>query len=351
MNSALDAIICIDAGGSITVWNPQAEKLFGWKFEEVKGKQLTETIIPPQYRILHQEGMRNYHATGIGPVLNRVTEITALNRSGKEFPIELVVVPVHQNGSLFFCAFLRDITERKLAEEQQKRHAEELAQKNKELEHFVYMASHDLQEPLRTTSSFVELLRQQYAGKLDAHADKYITFIVEAADRMRVLIDDLLNYSRIGRKTTLVPVDCNVLLKEVLADLNNAIQDNEATILSGELPLLNGYATELKLLFQNLISNSIKFRQKDQPPQVEITATKERSTWTFAFKDSGIGIELHQQDKIFILFQRLHSRSEYEGTGIGLAHCKKIVELHGGKIWVESIPGKGSTFYFTIQEY
>ena len=222
--------------------------------------------------------------------------------------------------------------------------------KNKELEQFAYMASHDLQEPLRTTASFVELLRQQYEGRLDEHADKYIRFIVDATDRMRTLIDDLLNYSRIGRNTSLMPVDCNLLLQEVLADLRNAIEEKKAGIRSSVLPVLNGYPSELKSLFQNLISNSIKFHRKDQVPVVEINAMKEADDWLFAFTDNGIGIEEHQQEKVFVLFQRLHSRSQYEGSGIGLAHCRKIVELHGGKIWVESDMAKGSTFYFTIHD-
>lgn len=350
MHSALDAIICIDLNGGITVWNPQAEKIFGWTFEEVKGKQLTETIIPVPYRSRHQEGMQHYLRTGVGQVLNRVIEITALNRSGKEFPIELTVIPIWQDGHRFFCAFLRDITERKNAEAQQQRHALELERKNKELEHFAYMASHDLQEPLRTTASFVELLRQQYQGKLDEHADKYITFIVEATERMKTLIDDLLSYSRIGRNTSRTPVDTNTILREVLADLQNAIGENNAVIRANNLPVLPGVPTELKSLFQNLISNSIKFRKKEEAPQISITAVKEHQEWKFSVQDNGIGIEPHQQEKIFILFQRLHSRSQYEGTGIGLAHCRKIVELHGGRIWVESEPGTGSTFYFTIQE-
>jgi hypothetical protein len=224
----------------------------------------------------------------------------------------------------------------------------ELESKNKELEQFAYVASHDLQEPLRTTSSFVELIRKQYYGKLDATANKYIDYIIQASDRMKTLIKDLLDYSRIGREKKFEPVDCNVILDEVLADLNKVIKENKAEIRTGPLPLVNGFATELKLLFQNLISNSIKFRKPDTRPVIEIASRQENGHWLFSFSDNGIGIDKQYQQRIFIIFQRLHNRSVYEGSGIGLAHCKKIVELHGGTIWVESKAGEGSTFYFTL---
>jgi len=224
----------------------------------------------------------------------------------------------------------------------------ELERKNKELEQFAYVASHDMQEPLRTTSSFVELLQQQYAGKLDEKADKYLSFIAQSSDRMKVLIKDLLDYSRIGRKKELTLVDCNSVVQEVLADLDTAIKEAKTEIEVGRLPVINGYPTEIKQLFQNLLINAIKFRKSDTPPQIKITASKKNGFWEFICKDNGIGIDEEHKERIFIIFQRLHTRTEYEGSGIGLAHCKKIVELHGGKIWVESAPWIGSTFHFTL---
>ena len=212
------------------------------------------------------------------------------------------------------------------------------------------MASHDLQEPLRTTSSFVELLRKQYHGKLDENADRYIDYVIQASDRMKTLIKDLLDYSRIGREKQFEPVDCNTAFDEVMADLAKVIKENKAIITAGKLPVVNAFPTELKLLFQNLISNSIKFQKPGIAPQIDISTTKENSHWHFKFRDNGIGIEKQYQQRIFIIFQRLHNRSVYEGSGIGLAHCKKIVELHGGTIWVESESGKGSTFHFTIAD-
>jgi PAS domain S-box-containing protein len=357
MNSALDAIVGMDNRGYITVWTPQAEKIFGWKEEEVIGKTMAEIIVPHQYRERHQQGFERYLQIGKGVILNKLNELSALNREGKEFPIEINIVPIKQNGTEFFCAFIRDITERKNAEKLlQKSQASlainnhQLEQKNKELEQFAYVASHDMQEPLRTTSSFVELLQKQYKGKLDEKADKYLTFISQSSDRMKVLIKDLLDYSRIGRKRELAEVDCNIMLNEVLADLGKAISDANAEITADDLPVINGYSTEIKQLFQNLIINAVKFRKQNTKPDINIYAQKKGGYWEFAVKDNGIGIDEQHKERIFIIFQRLHARNEYEGSGIGLAHCKKIVELHGGKIWIDSKPGEGSTFHFTIQQ-
>ena len=227
---------------------------------------------------------------------------------------------------------------------------EELEKKNKEMEQFVYIASHDLREPLRTTSSFVELFRKQYGGKLDEKADTYLSYITQASDRMKTLIDDLLDYSRIGAKKELQRIDCNIALQEVLADLGTALTESGATVRTDSLPVINGYPQSIKQLFQNLIINGIKFRKKDVSPEIHIYADKEGDAWKFSFADNGIGIAPQHKEKIFVIFQRLHTKKDYEGSGIGLAHCKKIVELHKGNIWVESTPGEGSIFHFTIKK-
>jgi signal transduction histidine kinase len=224
----------------------------------------------------------------------------------------------------------------------------ELESKNKELEQFAYVASHDLQEPLRTTTAFVELFQKEYRGRLDENADKYLDYIVQSSDRMKVLIKDLLDYSRIGREKASRLLDCNKLLAEVLEDLDTIVKETGTTITAHELPVIRAYPTELKLLFQNLITNAIKFRRQDAPLVVKIHPSRENGQWTFQVEDNGIGIEESFHQRIFVIFQRLHTRSEYEGSGIGLAHCKKIAELHGGHIWVESTPGQGSSFFFTI---
>jgi signal transduction histidine kinase len=227
----------------------------------------------------------------------------------------------------------------------------ELERKNKELEQFAYVASHDLQEPLRTTTGFAELIKEKYLGKLDSEADTYIMYIIQSADRMKVLIKDLLDYSRIGRETEIKKIDCNEVLHEVISDLNGSIREGQAEIIAENLPVITGYPMEIKQLFQNLISNAIKFRKKNIAPQITINAEMKENAWQFSFRDNGIGIEEKYQSRIFIIFQRLHTRSEYDGSGIGLAHCKKIVDLHEGKIWVESTAGNGSNFKFTIHEH
>ncbi len=225
----------------------------------------------------------------------------------------------------------------------------ELQLKNKELEQFAYITSHDLQEPIRTVASFAELLQEQLGTDNDPATKKYFDFIFSSIDRMKKLISDLLDYSRIGRKTSVQEVDCNTILNEVIADLGAAITESGTQIQASALPLINGHPTEIKQLFQNLIMNAIKFRKKDIAPVIQISADKKADAWVFSVKDNGIGIEPQHRDRVFVIFQRLHTRTEYEGTGIGLAHCKKIVELHGGNIWLESEFGTGTIFLFTLK--
>ncbi|HQU73425.1 MAG TPA: PAS domain S-box protein [Calditrichia bacterium] len=241
-----------------------------------------------------------------------------------------------------------DITGRKKAREKLISANKRLEQANRELSQFAYIASHDLQEPLRTITSFTDLLRRQYGDKFDGKGQKSIEFITDSATRMSQLIKGLLDYSRIGRGQELKPVDCQEIIAIVKSDLEVVIEETGAELEISELPQILAYETEIRLLFQNLILNAIKFRKANTKPHIKIWANREKSCWTFAVKDNGIGIPLKYHDRIFVIFQRLHSRSKYEGTGIGLAHCQKIVELHEGKIWVESLPEEGSTFCFTI---
>lgn len=226
---------------------------------------------------------------------------------------------------------------------------EQLILSYKELEQFAYVASHDLQEPLRTISNYVGLLEKKYKGKSDEDSDQYLEFILKATVRMQTLIKDLLDYSRIGHDKTLRVIDCNKLLNEVLNDLETSIKESHATIYSENLPVIKAFP-DIKSLFQNLISNAIKFRKKDVAPVINISAQSRENEWLFIIKDNGIGIPKNFHERIFTIFQKLHSQKQYPGTGIGLAHCKKIVELHGGKIWIESEAENGSAFYFTISK-
>ena len=237
-----------------------------------------------------------------------------------------------------------DITELKKMQQR-------LETSNMELEQFAYVASHDLQEPLRMISSYTELFERRYQGELDERARKYMNYIVEGAKRMQRLIQDLLVFSRVGRMDTARrPVDCNAVIDAVVTDMHEQIIQENATVTRDAMPVINAGETNMRQLFQNLIGNAIKFHRENVPPRVHVSARNTYEGWLFSVNDNGMGIEPRYFEKIFVIFQRLHSRNEYPGTGIGLAICKKIVATYGGKIWVESQPGEGSTFYFTIPQ-
>ena len=242
-----------------------------------------------------------------------------------------------------------DITERKEIEAERARFATELERSNEELQRFAYAASHDLQEPLRTIISFSQLLERRYTGKLDQDADEFITFIVEAGMRMQRLIEDLLRLSRV--ETTArppVPTDAGRIATAVVRSMETLVREAGATVMADDLPAVMADPDQLVQVFSNLIGNAIKYRREDVPPEVRISAERREGTVEFAVADNGIGIEAEYFDRIFVIFQRLHTRDEYDGTGIGLAVVRKIVERHGGRCWVESTPGEGSTFFFTM---
>ncbi|MFZ0318300.1 MAG: ATP-binding protein [Candidatus Sulfotelmatobacter sp.] len=246
---------------------------------------------------------------------------------------------------------LREKQERSLrrqAERDLATKAEELARSNADLEQFAYVASHDLQEPLRMVTAYTQLLGERYRGKLGEDGDKFIGYASEGAQRMQVLIQDLLAFSRLGRKeSACASVDCNLVMKEILQTLESAIQESHAVVTHGNLPEVWADRTQVMQVFQNLIGNAIKFHGKE-PPVVSVQAEKIGLQWQFSVSDNGIGIPLESTESVFVVFQRLNSRSEYAGNGIGLAICKKIVERYGGRIWVESKVDSGSTFKFTV---
>jgi light-regulated signal transduction histidine kinase (bacteriophytochrome) len=243
---------------------------------------------------------------------------------------------------------LIDVSDHKTTEEKLKLLAEKLSLSNKELEQFAYVASHDLQEPLRMVASYIQLLQRRYKGQISDEANEFIGFAVDGVIRMKSLINDLLVYSRVNtQEFPIEPTDCNKIVEQVKTNLKTTIEESGAVIVYDNLPTINCSPLQLTQLLQNLVSNAIKFR-RDVPPRVEITAKRTGDEWLFSVSDNGIGIEEEFAERIFVIFQRLHNYNEYPGTGIGLAICKKIIEKLGGHIWVESESGKGSSFNFTI---
>ena len=246
--------------------------------------------------------------------------------------------------------FTELITERVKAEESLQKLNEQLSISNKELEQFAFVASHDLQEPLRMISSFLQLLEMKYKNKIDDTANQYISFAVDASERMKAFISDLLKYSKLGgNDEVFADVDCRKVLESVLSTCSRIVEESGAAIHVSRLPVITGRATQIEQLFLNLLSNAIKYKG-EKSPDISIGFEEMENEWQFFVKDNGIGIDNKYLEKIFVIFQRLHNKKDYSGTGIGLSICKKIVEQHGGKIWLTSVPGEGSTFYFTISK-
>jgi PAS domain S-box-containing protein len=338
------AVLVRDMMSAILYWNPAAERMYGWTEAEVRG-QVSHTLLKTRWPESQAAGDDELATTGTWE-----GELRHTRRDGTELVVaSRQAVQRDQDGRpAAILEINTDITDRKLADEQLRRLAEDLAHSNRELEQFAYIASHDLQEPLRMVAGYTQLLRRRYAGKLDHDADEFIDFAVDGATRMQALINGLLTYARVGaRALELQVLDAGQVVDQVVADLGAAIQDSAATVTHDALPTVLADPTQLHQLFQNLIANAIKFRG-GSPPTVHVSARLERDEWIFSVRDNGIGIDAPYLERIFTIFQRLHSRSEYPGTGIGLAVCKKVVERLGGRIWVESQPGQGTTFSFTV---
>lgn len=296
--------------------------------------------------IIATAALRSFTVRTISRPLAMLTAVSQKMAKG-EFELELHIQSEDEIGELArsFQAMARDLRSLYSSLEQK---VKELARSNADLEQFAYVASHDLQEPLRTISGFAALLARRYQGKLDAKADEFIRHLMEGAQRMHDLVQALLAYARLGAKD--VPfreVDCGALVKEVLGSLEASIKEIGASITADPLPIVLGEKVQLVQLFQNLLGNAIKFRGS-QPVRIHLSAEQDDGAWKFSLEDNGIGMEPRHTGRIFMIFQRLHTREEYAGTGLGLAICKKVVERHGGKIWVDSQLGRGSTFYWTI---
>lgn len=361
VDSSADAIISMSVDGMLASWNPAAERLFGYRAAEVIGKPVT-MLIPAER---HNEEPVILAKVQQGQRIEAFDTLRQ-HRNGSAIHVSLSVSPILDSSGAVVGAskILRDVTDRVRAEQalrdneqSLRQHAEALARSNADLEQFAYIASHDLQEPLRGVAGALQLLERRYRGKLDERADEFITHAVLGSHRMQALINDLLSYSRLERRgTPFAAVNCNDVMSDVLHSLRTVIDDSSASVQWSDLPMVNGDAAQLERLFQNLISNAVKFRSPERTPRITVSArlldAREQEgdspMCEFMVEDNGIGIEPQHFERIFLVFQRLHTRREYEGTGIGLAICRRIVERHGGRIWLESIPETGTRFFVTL---
>ncbi len=324
LEAASQAILAVSATGRIMLVNRATEEMFGYGREDLLGAEI-EMLLPHRFRA--QRGRR---------------------RDGTEFPIEIGLSYIETSDGNLALGLVTDITERKRSADELAAANEELRRSNAELEQFAYLASHDLQEPLRMITSYLNLLDRRCRGQLDQDGEEFLRYAVDGAERMKRLIRDFLAVSRISKQALIMePIDAGVVVENALQNLETAIEESHAIIALDRLPRIPADPGLLAQVFQNLISNGIKFHG-DRPPEIRISAVERGLEWVFSVRDNGLGIESRHAERIFRIFERLQESSEYSGSGIGLAVCKKIVERHGGRIWFESQPGAGSVFHFSI---
>jgi PAS domain S-box len=345
LNITHEAIFVRDINDKISFWNKGAEELYGWSKKDALGKilqRLLQTEYPePLEKIKNKTLIRGRWEGELTHTKRDGTKINVLSRWSLQRN--------NLGSSIGFMEVNTDITESKLAEIERENLIKDLKQSNDELRQFAYITSHDLQEPLRTMSSYAGLLKHRYEGQLDQDADDFIEFMISGAARMKAMIQGLLDYSRVGTSgNEFKEIDSEKILNYAISNLKLAIQKNNAEVTYDPLPVICADPDQITSVFQNLIGNAIKFRKKDKRPKIHISAQKKNKEYVFSVSDNSIGMETEYTAKIFEIFKRLHSIGEYEGAGIGLAIVKRIIDRHGGQIWVRSELGKGSTFYFTI---
>ena len=340
-----DVVSILDKDGVILYVSPSVQSVLGYEPPDLIGKNTFDLIHPDDRQKV--VGILEDTVRKPGKILTVESRLQHkdgswryLESGGRNLFQEPAVRGILVNS--------RDVTERNLAEKELRKKTEELIRSNAELEQFASAASHDLREPLRTITGFLKLLSKRYKGRLDEKADEYMNFTIDSVNRMDGLLREMVELSRLGSEgQRMRPVDFNLVVEKVIRDLHSVVEGSGAQITFGELPIIIASESQIARLFQNLISNGIRFRSKEKP-KILISASRRDDEWVFSVRDNGIGIEPQFLERIFVVFQRLHTRDEYEGTGVGLALCRKIVELHGGRIWAESEPGKGSTFHFSL---
>ena len=361
LENSLQAFLAMDQNGTILDWNLRAEGLFGWSRHEAIGKSIKDLIRPTPTRDVYIENLDKLLSDCPESILNKRMEVYAIHKDSHEFPIEFGIFRIKDKLDYLYCTFINDISDRKEIERKTKQLNEELERRvqertrelmrsNEELQQFAKIASHDLQEPLRAVQGFAQLLARRYNGQLDTDGNQFIEFILNGTERMQKLIQSVLEHSNIStNEQETEAVEVSSVIKEVMKNLNQSIVDSKATIVFGELPAIPVERSQLIQLFQNLISNAIKYAG-DKTPYIVISAEKSVDEWLFSVQDNGIGIDNKYTDRIFDMFARLHGRIKYSGTGMGLAICKKIVTANGGKIWMESESGEGSLFFLTLPD-
>jgi PAS domain S-box-containing protein len=346
VESSDDAIIGETLEGIVTSWNAGAERLYGWTAAEMVGHDVGR--LTPTDKADQQDAILTRVRRG-----ERVGhfETTRIRKDTTSVEVSVTISSVRDRAGAVIgtSTVARDVTERKESEEAMRAISAELRRSNASLEQFAYIASHDLSEPLRSISGYAELLARRYRGRLDDDADRFIQHTVDGCHRMKTLIDDLLTYSRSGRSGELTAaVDCAEVMADVLVNLQGALAASGGEVEVGPLPVVAGDRGQVAQLWQNLIANALKFARPGVPPRVRVDAESRDGTWVFSVADNGIGIEAAYRDRIFGMFQRLHPRDAYPGTGIGLAICMRIVEAHGGRIWVQDSTDAGTRFCFTV---
>lgn len=346
MDTVIDGLITIDGMGIIRSFNPSAVRIFGYQPDEVISKNV-RMLMPEPYRSGHDGYLSNYLSTGERKVIGIGREVTALRKDGTVFPIELGINEMEIKGQRMFVGTIRDITERVEHEQHRKKLLNRLFESNSELERFAYVASHDLQEPIRMINSFSKILLSDYQNILGAEGKEYLTMVTDCGERMRDVVYDLLEYSRVGSETNKFHMfDCNMALASALENLKELIKEHSAKVTQDRLPEIYGSPVQIMRMFQNLIANAIKYQPTGNIPVIHVGLEDDGDYWRIFVRDNGIGIDNRFLKQIFEPFRRLHTWDSIKGSGLGLAICKKIAESNGGQMNVVSNPGKGSIFSF-----